>query len=82
MGLRSAAYICQCLTNAVCYVFGQDGWSAVNYLDDFGGAEVWEKAEQAFQALGNVLLACGLEKSVTKAWASATWMDGFLGSQV
>ncbi len=47
MGLRSAAPICQQLTNAVTYIYNKQGWSVVNYLDDFGGAEVWEKAEEA-----------------------------------
>ncbi len=47
MGLHSAALICQRLTNAVTYIYNKQGWSVVNYLDDFGGAEVWEKAEEA-----------------------------------
>ncbi len=34
----------------------------VNYLNDFGGAEVWEKAEQAFVALGTVIKDSGLEE--------------------
>ncbi len=78
MGLRSAAYICQRLTNAVVFVYCQDGWSAVNYLDDFGGTEGWDKAEEAFQALIDVIKACGLEESVPKAGAPSTCMV-FLG---
>ncbi len=50
-------------------MYCQNGWNAVNYLDDFGGAEGWDKAEEAFQALADVIKACGLEESVPKAWA-------------
>ncbi len=74
MGLRSAAYICQQLTNAVVFEYCQDGWSAINYLDDFGGAEGWEKAEETFQALIDVIKACRLEEYVPKAWAPSTCM--------
>ncbi len=60
------------------FVYCQDGWSAVNYPDDFGAAEGWDKAEEAFQALADVIKACGLEESVLKAWAPSTCMV-FLG---
>ncbi len=40
-------------------------WS--NYLDDFGGAEVWEKAEEAIVSSGTVIKDSGLEESVVKA---------------
>jgi hypothetical protein len=78
MGLRTAALICQRLTNAVSFIYNKWGWFAVNYLDDFGGAEVWEKAEKAFVELGRLLKECGLEESLLKAWAPNTWMV-FLG---
>ena len=42
MGLKSAAFICQRLTNAVNWIYSQEGFSAVYYLDDFGAAEIWE----------------------------------------
>ena len=35
MGLRSAAYICQRLTNGVSYICKEEGFEIVNYLDDF-----------------------------------------------
>jgi len=78
MGLRSAALICQRLTNAIAFIYNKWGWDVINYLDDFGGAEVWEKAEEAFDVLRNLLIACGLEESVAKACAPSTCML-FLG---
>jgi hypothetical protein len=38
MGLRSSAQSCQRITTAVCKMYFQMGFSAVNYLDDFGRA--------------------------------------------
>ena len=39
MGLRSAAYICQRVTNAIVYAHTNMGFWSTNYLDDFGSAE-------------------------------------------
>ena len=36
MGLRSAAYICQRVTNAIVYAHRSFGYWSINYLDDFG----------------------------------------------
>jgi hypothetical protein len=78
MGLRTSALICQRLTNAVMFIYNKWGWLAINYLDDFGGAETWDKAEEAFIALSKVLKDCGLEESEIKAWGPNTLMV-FLG---
>jgi len=78
MGLRSAALICQRLTNAVTFIYHKWGWDAINYLDDFGGVEVWEYAQEAFDELRKLLIACGLEESMVKACAPSTCMV-FLG---
>ena len=40
MGLKLAAYICQRVTNAVVYVHRSFGYWSINYLDDFGSAEL------------------------------------------
>ena len=44
IGLRSAALCCQCTTNLLTYIARNHGIAVENYLDDFMGAEVWEKA--------------------------------------
>jgi hypothetical protein len=52
MGLRSSPQICQRVTTAVSYMYYKRGYMAVNYLDDFGGAETKEKANGAYELLG------------------------------
>ena len=42
-------------------------YMAIKYLDDFGGAETREKAQDAFDTLENLLKLCGLEESVEKS---------------
>ncbi len=78
MGLTSDALICQRLTNAVSFIYNKWGWFVVNYLDDFGGAEVWNKAQEAFDALSNVIETCRLEESMAKACPPSSNMV-FLG---
>ena len=39
MGSKSAAYRCQHTTDAVIYIFEQEGYQGLNYLDDLGSAE-------------------------------------------
>ena len=67
MGLRSAAYICQRLTNGVSYICKKEGFEIVNYLDDFCGVEKRDKAEWAFSRLGFLLKYLGIEEAVNKA---------------
>lgn len=62
MGLRSSVQICQRVTISVSYMFFKMGYMAVNYLDDFGGAETKEKANRAYELLGKLLENCGLEE--------------------
>ena len=52
MGLRSSARFCQMVSSAITYIFANNGFDAVNYIDDFGGAETPDKAWQAFFTLG------------------------------
>ena len=77
-GMRSAAMICQRTTNAIAYMFGNMGYSVINYLDDFGGGEVPHKAEEAFQTLGRLLHQLGVEESPDKACSPSSSMV-FLG---
>ena len=78
MGLRSAAYICQRITNAVRFMCEQRGLTVTNYLDDFAGCENWNNAERAFHTVGEILDKCGLAESVDKACPPSTKMV-FLG---
>ena len=67
MGLRSAAYICQRITNAVSYMAGQQGLKILNYLDDFAGVDYPLRASSSFKVLGSLLYTLGLEESQSKA---------------
>ncbi|CAG2206304.1 unnamed protein product [Mytilus edulis] len=79
MGLRSAAYICQRVTNAVSFILDAHyDLQIVNYLDDLAGCDVQEKAFDAYAILGEVLDNCGLEESIEKAAPPSTSMV-FLG---
>ena len=51
MGLRSAAYICQRVTNAIRFMCQMLHIAIVNYLDDFAGAEQPDLALKSFQEL-------------------------------
>ena len=67
MGLRSAALCCQRTTNLLTYIARNHGIAVENYLDDFMGAEVWEKAGDSFQRLGSVIAASGAHEAPDKA---------------
>ena len=67
MGARSACYSCQMTTNMITEVFFGYGFEEVNYLDDLGGAEVPELAQQAFDLLGQILERIGIRESSHKA---------------
>ena len=74
MGLRSSAYCCQAVTEMVAKIAGKQGHVLV-YLDDFGGAEIGEKAYTTFTHLGSLLKYFGLEEAAEKAVAPTTCMD-------
>ncbi|VDH90882.1 Hypothetical predicted protein [Mytilus galloprovincialis] len=57
------------------------GYMVINYLDDFGGADTVDKADEAYIALGALLDSCGLEESKQKGVAPTTRME-FLGITV
>jgi len=78
MGLRSAAYICQRLTNSVAYICREEGFELVNYLDDFCGVEVPARAQQAFRQLDELLKYLGIEEARNKAAIPSTRV-AFLG---
>ncbi|VDI21536.1 Hypothetical predicted protein [Mytilus galloprovincialis] len=60
MGLKSSAYICQRITNAVSYIVKKFGVEVINYLDDFAGADSPDTADNSFQILKQVLDNCGV----------------------
>jgi len=78
MGLRSAAYICQRLTNSVTFICREKGFDLVNYLDDFCGVEVPARAQEAFTQLGELLRYLGIEEAKNKAAIPSTRV-AFLG---
>jgi len=78
MGLRSACQACQRVTNGVAYAFRQEGYAIVNYIDDFAGAEVTDRAQGAYDRLGSLLSELGLSESKAKACPPSTSMS-FLG---
>ena len=79
MGLRSAALCCQRVTNLISLVSTLQGIDTVNYLYDFGGADVWVTT-LSFEGLGTVLRLAGVAEAREKACAPATVMT-FLGLQ-
>ena len=78
MGLRSAANICQRVTNAISFILLQMGIAILNYLDDFAGAERRDNAIFAYNCLGTVLQKCGFVESIEKASPPSEIMS-FLG---
>ena len=80
-GLRSAAMMCQRTTSAVTYMYKQLGFDCTNYIDDFGGAEVPENSNKAFNALGTLFSDLGLDSSPDKDSPPSTQMV-FLGIHI
>ena len=74
MGLRSASFCCQSVTEMVASIAKNRAFVLV-YLDDFGGAEKCDKAFDSFGYLGWLLNYCGLEEAPEKAVAPTTKMD-------
>ena len=74
MGLRSASYCCQSVTEMVAKIAGRKAHVMV-YLDDFGGAELANKAFEAYDHIGWLLRHFGLEEAPEKALAPSTKMD-------
>ena len=81
MGLRSAARCCQMVTDAVTFIYFQEGHEAVNYIDDFEAAETANKAWEAFYKLGNIISDIGLQEAADKASPPSHVMV-FLGLEV
>ena len=61
MGMRSAPYIAQRLTDAIRYIHEKIGYFLLNYVDDFLGAEHKDKVQQALQHLTQLLEDINIE---------------------
>ena len=78
MGMRSAPYIAQRITNAIAYIHRCLEYFLLNYVDDFVGAENKDKAWQAYWALSQLLDNLGVETSPDKIVPPTTQLK-FLG---
>lgn len=78
MGLKSSAFFCQKTTNLIRHMFEDKQFKAVNYLDDFGASEKWNRVNEAQAALKRLLKDSGLDESVEKE-VSPTCIMVFLG---
>ena len=78
MGLRSAPYIAQRLTNAIAYIHRQMEWFLLNYVYDFVGAEIKDKIWESFNALTSLLETLKVETSKDKMVPPTTRLE-FLG---
>ena len=78
MGSHSNACCCQRVTSAVVHIFGKFGHFAINYLDDLGGVETSERAEEAFKRLRKLIQDFGLKEALDKSVAPCMVMV-FLG---
>ena len=66
MGMRSAPYIAQRITNAIAFIHRQLSYFLLNYVDDFVGAELRQKAWAAYEALTHILEELRVETSKGK----------------
>ena len=78
MGMRSAPYIAQRVTNAIAYIHRQLEYFLLNYVDDFVGAEMKQKAWAAYNALSQLLEHLRVDTSPEKRVQPCTRLE-FLG---
>ena len=78
MGLRSAPYIAQHISNAITWIHKQMEYYLLNYVDDFVGAEVREIIWQSFMFLKRLLDNLGVEMAKDKMVPPTTKLE-FLG---
>ena len=78
MGMRSAPYITQRITNAITYIHRSLGYFLLNYVDDFVGAELEDRVWVAYTALSNLLTNLQVETSKEKIVPPTTRLE-FLG---
>ena len=81
MGSWSSTRCCQRVTGTVVYIYTKWGYFAINYLDDLGGADEEQRAEEAFSTLRNLLTQFGLTEALNKC-CPPTHIMAFLGIEV
>ena len=78
MGMRSAPYIAQRVTNAISHIHRQLSYFLLNYVDDFIKAETRERIWSVYQALSALLESLKVETSKDKLVPPTTRLE-FLG---
>ena len=78
MGMRTASYIAQRVTNAIRFIHEKMKFFLLNYVDDFLGAELKNKVDRAFQHLTQLLATLGVETAPDKIIPPTTRLE-FLG---
>ena len=78
MGMRSAPYIAQRVTNAIRHIHEQRKFFLLNYVDDFLGAELKHAVLQAYQHLIQLLETLRVEVAPEKVIPPTTRIE-FLG---
>ena len=78
MGMRSAPYIAQRVTNAIAHIIHQLEFFLLNYVDDFVGAELKERIWDAYRALTMLLEELRVDTSEEKMVPPTTRLE-FLG---
>ena len=78
MGMRTARYIVQRVTNAITFIHRQMEFFLLNYVDDFVGTEVKELVWKSYQALITLLEELRVDTSVEKLVPPTTRLE-FLG---
>ena len=78
MGMRSAPYIAQRITNAIAYIHRQLQYFLLNYVDDFVGAELEETVWKAYLHLKTLLDNLQVDTSPEKLIPPTTRLE-FLG---
>ena len=81
MGARSAAYLCQRVTDAPSYMANQAGIVAINYLDDICCVSDIVSSANKYHVFSELLSRLGLQEATSKAVAPSTTVE-FLGIQI
>ena len=79
MGLRTATYIMQRISNAIIFVHNSIGFWSIGYIDDYGSAEMPANAWASYNAMHQIMKSVGLKEAEHKAVSPSTRME-FLGN--